>query len=133
MTAIQNETYSNGTSKLFLVLVLIVVVAGAIALGTIGAMPLSSHAQNGHQTEKYSAAGIQSKINNSTCKDIICYTCPSHAKLMVLCKMSDSSDIWGGLIVSMTTNSVITGYAAPWNYWYKVSIRDGCTQTLFSP
>ena len=133
MTAIQNKTRSQGTSTLLVILVLLSIIAGAIALGTIGTLPLSSHAANSHTAEKYTAATIQSMIYRGTCKDVRCYTCPEHVKMMVLCKLSHDSNLWGGLIVSITTNSVITGYAAPWDYWYKVSARDNCTQTAFLP
>ena len=130
MTAITNDGNSGG-GKFILLLILIAFAATAIAVGSLSALPLTTHAANGRIGTNMDADAIRRMIDERKCRPIEIHICPpvNQSKAMCFLKpMANGDELWAGVLVGINPpNRIITGYVAPYfEYWVGANARDGC-------
>lgn len=119
----------GGGGKILLILVAIVI-AFSVAVGSLGTLPMTKHAEQGRAGTTMDAEAIRQMIDKRACKPIEVYVCPpvSQSKLICYLKPGGNGDaLWAGVIVGISApHPIITGYVAPYSYWQGANLRDGC-------
>lgn len=124
------QHHRGGGGKIFLVLVAIII-AVSVAVGSLGSLPMTRHAEQGRAGTTMDAEAIRQMIDNRACKPIEVYVCPPVGQSKLMCYLKPSSDgdqLWAGVIVGIDMpHPIITGYVAPYKaYWEPANYRDGC-------
>ena len=79
-----------------------------------GSLPLTEHALDGHQDEKWNAASIQSYFSYGNCSPQK-YVCSAYDLEVHYCVMNDKKAI--GLIVGAKIRQIVTGFMGTIDYW----------------
>ena len=115
-------TYQK-TKISFSILVLLFVAIAALLVASVGLndLPFTNHAEQSHAQEKWNARSIAAYMDAGYCKPRK-YECPGDNADLYVCDLENDLSI--GLWVGRFVQRVITGYAAPHDYWNN---RLGCT------
>lgn len=98
---------------------LFIIVILALASATVPALknlPLSKHAQKGHEGQAWNAVKIQSFMDAGKCKPII-YACPNEDIQIKFCEIDPKRNYSIGLVIGLTRQIILTGFAAKTQYW----------------
>ena len=122
---------SRATVLAMLAAVLVVAAVAAVpvlgdVLESLPSLDWTKHAGESHAAEVWNVSSILPLISASACHPIVLHECPAVDQRKVICPVP-GTQLWVGLIIGRTSNKIVTGYPADWNYWQNAAVRDGCT------
>jgi hypothetical protein len=115
---VKSTIFSASTLGILVLLVLawyaVATPVARLVADELSRLPLSKHAQTGHNGQEWNAETIRDSMGRRECtwKE---YVCADTDKEIYYCQVSPSRSI--GLVVGRTTRQIITGFVGPTKYW----------------
>lgn len=114
-TYVDHSTPATRGAGIKLSLTLLLALLGILLIVGYGAIPRTNHANQSHQDQAWNAAVISEYFDAGYCKPII-KDCPEEDRSYHYCKVKDKP-FSVGLVIGLTEQVVITGFAARDNFW----------------